>query len=205
MSDQENKNEENVEQVSDEAQSLEDQAIAEGECCNTGCGEACVAGKIGDDEPEEVLEPMDALKAEVADLKHQLLLKQADLQNYRRIALKNLEESREQQLISIAKTMVNVLDHFDMALSVNQETTTVKVMFEGMEMARSEYIKTLSGLGVKKIEVNIGDELDPEKHQAVMHQASDDIESNHITSELQAGYQISGKTLIRAVKVAVAE
>ena len=46
MSNQENTNEnntENVEQVSDEAQSLEDQAIAEGECCNTGCGDACVS------------------------------------------------------------------------------------------------------------------------------------------------------------------
>ena len=97
------------------------------------------------------MDPLEAKTAEVADLKHQLLLKQADLQNYRRIALKNLEEAREQQLISIAKTMVNVLDHFDMALSVDQDKTTVKAMFEGMEMARTEYIKTLSGIGVKKI------------------------------------------------------
>ena len=38
-----------------------------------------------------------------------------------------------------------------------------------------------------------------------MHQASDDIESNHITAELQAGSEIGDKTLIRAVKVSVAQ
>ena len=208
MSNEKNKNEENVEQVSDESQSLEDQAIAEGECCNTGCGDACVAGKIGDDGEEEVVEPMDPLEAktlEVEDLKHQLLLQQADFQNFKRRALNNIDVAREQQLISIAKTMVNVLDHFDMALSVDQEKTTVKAMFEGMEMARNEYIKTLSDIGVKKIDVNVGDELNPEKHQAVMHQESEEIDSNHITAELQAGYEIANKTLIRAVKVAVAQ
>ena len=207
MSNEEYKNDENVEQVSQETQNLEEQAIAEGECCNTGCGDACVAGKIGEDADEviEEIDPLEAKTLEVEDLKHQLLLQQADFQNFKRRALNNIDVAREQQLISIAKTMVNVLDHFDMALSVDQEKTTVQAMFEGMEMARNEYLKTLSEIGVKKIDVNIGDELNPEKHQAVMHQPSDEIDSNHITAELQAGYEIANKTLIRAVKVAVAQ
>ncbi len=173
-------------------------------CCGTGCGDACVAGGIDNEEEAEQLSPLEAMTEQRDDLKHQLLLQQADFQNFKRRALNNIDVAREQQLISIAKTMVDVLDHFDMALSIDPEKTTLEAMFEGMQMARDQYIKTLDGLGVKKIEVKVGDEMDPEKHQAVMHQPSEEIAPNHVTQELQSGYLIAGKTL-RAAKVAVAQ
>ena len=71
-------------------------------------------------------------------------------------------------------------------------------------IVRDELLKALSRFGVKRLEVAAGELFDPTRHEAMMRQASDEIDSNHVTSQLQPGYTLGDKT-IRPAKVSVAE
>ena len=58
--------------------------------------------------------------------------------------------------------------------------------------------------GAPLTEVNVGDEFDPNLHEAMMRQPSDEIESNHVTAQLHPGYSVNGKT-VRPAGVIIAE
>ncbi|MFW6033239.1 MAG: nucleotide exchange factor GrpE, partial [Phycisphaeraceae bacterium] len=57
---------------------------------------------------------------------------------------------------------------------------------------------------IERIEAQPGEPFDPNRHEALMRQASDEVESGHVTTQFQPGYVLSDKT-IRPAQVAVAE
>jgi len=138
------------------------------------------------------------------ELHERLLRVSADYQNYVKRAQANLLVNLDQQLMEIARELVTVLDHFDHALEVNPQNTPTQSLLDGVVIVRDELIRTLQRYGLEKIEVTPGDEFDPTRHEALIHQQAEGIQSNHIASQLQPGYTIKGKT-IRPAKVSVAQ
>ncbi len=154
------------------------------------------------DHPEET--ELDALRRERDELKDQLLRVTADYQNYVRRAAQHSQSAAEQKLIEVARALMTVLDHFDRALDVDAETTSATSMLEGMTMVRNELLQTLERFGVTRFEVAVGDEFDPNRHEAMMRQSVEGIEANHVTAQFQPGYALGDRTL-RPAKVAVAQ
>jgi len=64
-------------------------------------------------------------------------------------------------------------------------------------------MKVLADLGAHRIEPEVGDEFDPQRHEAMLQQPADDIETGHITMVMQPGFETDHHVL-RAAKVAVA-
>lgn len=161
-----------------------------------------------DDVPEgaeaNAADTPDDLQTQLDEVNNRLLRVSADYQNYIKRSQQNTQTALEQQIMSVAKDLVTVLDHFDRALQVDEEKISAKDLLTGINMVHEELLRTLGKFGIQRIEANAGDAFDPNQHEAMMHQAAEDIESNHIIMQLQPGYALNDKT-VRPAGVSVAE
>lgn len=144
------------------------------------------------------------LTRERDELRDKHLRALADLQNYRRRAEISIQQARETQLADIARALVNVMDHFDLALEVSPSQATVESVLKGLNIVHDELLSMLARFGVERFNAKPGDPFDPNRHEAMMRQKVDGIESGHVASQLQPGYTIGERTL-RPAKVSVAE
>ncbi|MEM6258381.1 MAG: nucleotide exchange factor GrpE [Planctomycetota bacterium] len=153
--------------------------------------------------PDEKESPIDALQAERDELESKLLRVSADYQNFARRAQQNIQSAVEQKLMDVARGFITVMDHFDRALEGQSKDEAAGVL-QGVMMVHSEMLATLNRFGVERLDVEPGTEFDPNRHEALMRQPSDEIESNHVTMQMQPGY-VMGDKVIRPAQVGVAE
>lgn len=147
--------------------------------------------------------PLASLQLERDELESKLLRVSADYQNYARRAQQNVQAAGEQKLMDIARAMTTVLDHFDRALE-GQDKDNAEGVLQGVFMVHSELLATLNRFGIERMDVEPGTEFDPNQHEALMRQPSEEVESNHVTMQMQPGY-VLGDKVIRPAQVGVAE
>lgn len=147
---------------------------------------------------------MQELRQQADELQSRLLRSMADYQNLARRAEQNVVTAREQALIEFARQLVTVLDHFDRALEVDPDKASVSSVLEGLNMVRDELMRTLQQFGIQRLDVQSGEPFDPNRHEAMLRQEVEDIETNHVVTQLQPGYTIGDK-MVRPAKVAVAQ
>lgn len=143
------------------------------------------------------------LQAERDDLESRLLRVSADYQNFAKRAQQNVDAAVDQKLMDVARGLVTVLDHFDRALGGESADEQAGVL-QGVTMVRDEFLSTLNRFGVERMDVQAGTEFDPNLHEALMRQPSEDIASNHVTMQMLPGYMLGDK-VIRPAQVGVAE
>lgn len=127
----------------------------------------------------------------------------ADFRNYQRRAAESELRAGQSGAADVVRSLLAVVDHFDLALGQDTKQVTVDQLLGGVRMVREELLKTLESHGVERIDPACGDEFDPNCHQAMMHQPDDKVEPNHIVSVLQSGYRM-GDLVLRPAKVTVA-
>ncbi len=159
-------------------------------------------GVLDDGAPVDA--PAGSVEQERDDLQDRLLRVTADYQNFVRRSRQNTTDALDQQLMELTRSLITVLDHFDRALETDAEAVTANSVLEGVQMVRDELLKSLERFGVRRMNVGRGDEFDPNQHEALMRQPVDDLEPNHVASQLQPGYTLGEKT-VRPAQVTVAE
>ncbi len=123
----------------------------------------------------------------------------AEYDNFRKRTAKEKEASYGNGKADAVAKMLPVYDNLERAL--NQETADAAYK-KGVEMTMNELVKIFTGLGVE-IFGNVGDQFDPELHNAVMHMESEDYEENTICAVFQKGFKIGDK-VVRFAMVQVA-
>ncbi|MEM7578151.1 MAG: nucleotide exchange factor GrpE [Planctomycetota bacterium] len=154
------------------------------------------------DEAEGAANP--TLQAERDELEAKLLRTAADYQNYVRRATREIEATRQQRIVDVARAMTTVLDHFDRALQVDPASTTTEEVLQGVGSIRDELLKGLAAFGLERVEVQPGDEFDPNRHEALMFQPTEGFESGQVVETLMPGYFVKD-TPVRPAQVAVAQ
>jgi molecular chaperone GrpE len=100
------------------------------------------------------------------------------------------------------KELLNVLDSFDLALrNAAAEGAGAENILRGFELIHKQLQDTLARFGLKPIEAK-GQQFDPNYHQAVSTQASENIEENTVIEEMRKGYTLNGR-LLRPAMVSV--
>lgn len=127
----------------------------------------------------------------------------ADFANFQRRASQSEQQAVRSGEAGVVRSMLGVLDHFELALDQDKSQVTVEQLLDGVRIVRDELLRTLDRYGVERIAPDAGDEFDPNRHQAVIQQAAAGIAPNHIVAVLQPGYTM-GETVLRPAKVAVA-
>ena len=154
------------------------------------------------DKKAEEIDPLTKAQQEVEELKKQLLYKTAEFENYRK---RTFKEKAELILNGGEKTVaaiLPVLDDFERAIADKSEDP--KAIKEGVQMIFNKFVKTLEGLGVKKIETNDKD-FDVDFHEAIaMVPGMGDDKKGKIIDCVQTGYTMNDK-VIRHAKVAVGQ
>ena len=145
-------------------------------------------------------DPLDIALAEISELKTKMLYMQAEFDNYRKRAMK---EKADLILSGGEKTITAVLpviDDFERALA--DKSDNPEAIREGMQLIYQKFIKTLEGLGVKKIETE-GADFNVDYHEAIAQvPGMGEDKSGKVIDCVQTGYTLNDK-VIRFAKVAV--
>ena len=123
----------------------------------------------------------------------------AEYDNFRKRTIKEKEASYGNGKADAVAKMLPVYDNLERAL--NQETTD-PAFKKGVEMTMAELVKIFTALGVE-IFGNVGDEFDPNLHNAVMHIENEELPENSIAAVFQKGFKIGDK-VVRFAMVQVA-
>ncbi|MBR5061527.1 MAG: nucleotide exchange factor GrpE [Prevotella sp.] len=151
----------------------------------------------------EEIDPIQALTDENAKLKDQLLRTIAEFENYKKRTLKEKAELILNGGEKTITTILPVLDDFERALA-DTNTDDPAAIKEGMELIFKKFIKTLEGMGVKKIETDNQD-FDVDFHEAIaMVPGMGDDKKGKVIDCVQTGYMLNNK-VIRHAKVAVGQ
>jgi len=140
---------------------------------------------------------------ENAELKAKLIRWQADFQNLQRRAAREVLDARQNADADFAKSLLTVLDHFDMALSVDSTKVDAKTVLDGVKIIYDELRKVLANRGIESFDPT-NQPFDPHQHEAVMHEPSDQHDPMIVTQTFQSGYKIADR-ILRHAKVKVSK
>lgn len=124
---------------------------------------------------------------QIEDLTDRLRRQMAEFENFR----KRTEKEKSQMFDMGAKTIVEkvlpVIDNFERGLAAVPEDKKEDAFVVGMDKIYKQFLTTLEEVGVKPIEA-VGQEFDPNFHNAVMHVEDEGLGENIVAEELQKGY-----------------
>ena len=123
----------------------------------------------------------------------------AEYDNFRKRTVKEKEASYGLGRADAVAKMLPVYDNLERALNQPTEDAAYK---KGVEMTMNELVKIFTALGVE-IFGNVGDEFDPNLHNAVMHIDSEELGENVIAQVFQKGFKV-GEKVVRFAMVQVA-
>ena len=139
---------------------------------------------------------------QIEDLTDRLRRQMAEFENFR----KRTEKEKSQMFDMGAKTIVEkvlpVIDNFERGLAAVPEDKKEDAFVVGMDKIYKQFLTTLEEAGVKPIEA-VGQEFDPNFHNAVMHVEDEELGENVVAEELQKGYMYRD-TVVRHSMVKVA-
>ncbi|MBV6645226.1 MAG: nucleotide exchange factor GrpE [Cyclobacteriaceae bacterium] len=155
-----------------------------------------------DEERQESTEDDEVdLEAELAESKDKYLRLYSEFENFRRRTSKEKLEIINTASKDVVIDLLSILDDFDRAFKSFDEKAEVKTVKEGMDLIFNKLSKTLEGKGLKKMEINPGDEFDEEFHDAITQiPAPDKKLVGKIVDVVEQGYYLNDK-VIRFAKV----
>ena len=154
---------------------------------------------------DAALDHMEALAAENASLKEQVLRFAADAENTKRRAEREANDARAYAIQKFARDLLTVADTLGRALTAPpaSEDPAVKNFLVGVEMTEKALLSAFETNGLKRVEPAKGVKFDPHQHQAMMEQVSTEVGAGGVIQTLQPGYELVGR-LVRPAMVVVA-
>jgi len=157
----------------------------------------------------EELDPMDALLADIEQLKDQRLRMAADMENLRRRTTREISDAKSYAISGFARDMLQVSDNLQRALAAVPEQTEdatdngLKTLIEGVELTERAMLTALERHGVRKLEP-MGQKFDRNFHQAMYEVPNTNVPNNTVVDVVQPGYVI-GDRMLRPAMVGVAK
>ena len=152
---------------------------------------------------EEILQnKVEELEKANAELKDQMLRRQAELENYKKRLIRDKEEAIQFSNENLIKDLLGFLDNMDRALAAAKNGGDLNGLVEGFEMTRDQLLSTLDrNWGLKAIE-SVGKEFDPSLHEACMMAVDESLDKETVLDEFQKGYTLHDR-VIRPAKVKI--
>jgi molecular chaperone GrpE len=147
---------------------------------------------------------MTKLRTERDQLYQSLARAQADFQNSRRRLEADKEQSVQYANSTLIKSLLPVIDNFERALAVDAAKVDAASIQKGLQLVHDQLLTVLKQQSVDEIAPQPGTPFDPNQHQALMQQPSDQYTEPTVTQLLQKGYALHGRTL-RPAQVAVSK
>lgn len=155
------------------------------------------------EEPEEV-DPVEALRNEVADLKDRLMRSLAEQENLRKRGERDRRDAETYGGQKLARDLLSVSDNMKRALETvkDDQREANKGLIEGIELTQRELLSAFAKHKIVPVAPAVGDKFDPNMHQAMFEAPFPDVAAGHILQVMAEGYMI-GDRLLRPAQVGV--
>ena len=143
-----------------------------------------------------------AAKAEAAANYDKFVRTAADLENFRRRAVREKDDLRLTVTGRVLEDVFPVLDNLALAVAAaRQSGADLKALTGGVEMVLAQLKSALANHGLKEI-VPLGQAFDPHQHEAISHAPSAEVKEEHVVTVVRTGYSLNGR-LLRPASVIV--
>lgn len=148
-------------------------------------------------------EKKDKAAEQIADLNDKLKRQIAEFDNFRKRTEREKSQMYEIGAKSVIEKILPVVDNFERGLNAVPEGEQEDAFVQGMDKIYRQLMTELENIGVKPIEA-VGQEFNPDFHNAVMQVESEEFESGIVAQELQKGY-LYRDSVVRHSMVAVVQ
>lgn len=175
---------------------------------------AKISGDSRKDKPEEKVinaisdvpaaagsQTLEEITEERDEFKDKFLRKAAELENYIKRSRKEREETRELIVADFILQMLAVTDNFERALAV--QNATLEQLLEGLKLTHQQLTDILKDYGLQPIPKSVGKPFDPQLHEAIFIEPTDEYPPNTVIEEYLKGYFLKD-LILRPAKVRVA-
>jgi molecular chaperone GrpE len=159
--------------------------------------------KRKEDAVEELKANLEGKEKEIEELKERLLYQQADFENFKKLKAKEKQEALRFGNETLIKELLPVIDNLERAIEHAGKTDEAKAIAEGVALTLNGFLKVLEKFDVSRVEAK-GTKFDPNLHEAVYQEVSDQVEPGTVIGEFQRGYLMDGR-LLRPSMVSVAK
>ena len=149
-------------------------------------------------EPED---PMAGLQVDLDRFRDLALRSQADFENYKKRSAREKEEAIRYANSSLLERLVGIIDNFELGLAAAKEQGAASPIFSGMVLVQKQLNDLLAENGLQPIEAE-GKTFDPNLHEAIGHEPSDQIPEGVVLRQVRRGYGLKDR-LLRPSRVVV--
>lgn len=189
------------EQESSQAESSADESCEKCADAETASGEDTCAEQEAEKEPSPE-ERVEALEKENADLKDQLLRRAADFDNYRKRMIKEKQEAFDYANAALLQDLLESIDNLERTVAAAEGATDAKSIADGVKMISASLVSMLENKYNLTAYGAAGEDFNPDEHEALRSEPSDDVESPVIKEVYLKGYKLKDR-VIRNAKVSV--
>ncbi|MDF1614160.1 nucleotide exchange factor GrpE [Desulfurivibrio dismutans] len=150
---------------------------------------------------DDLLVQLSEARSEAHDLEDRMLRLAAEFENYKKRMQRERENSFKYAEEGLMKELLPSLDNLERAIEQGRNSDDASALLEGVEMTYRGLLASLEKFGLKPMD-SMGQTFDPNLHEAMVMEASDEAPVNTIISEFQRGYFFKDR-LLRAAKVVV--
>jgi len=154
-----------------------------------------------DDDKMSLKAELELKEKEVAENYNNYLRALADLENYKKRAIKEKSDLIKFGNENLLRDFLPILDSLDRALDTACNSNDFDSFREGLTLVRNQFLCCLEKYGVEPIPA-CGQDFDPNVHEAMLEVASDEHEESKVVDEYEKGYLLKGR-LLRPSKVSV--
>ena len=155
-----------------------------------------------DDPSKEMEEKLESLEKEAKESHDRFLRASAELENYKKRTQREMNDFRKFANESLIKDILPIVDNLERALEISygNNEKALRGMREGVQMTLKGLLNSLERFDVVPIE-SLDQPFDPNFHQAVMQEESEEHPENTVSQELQKGYMMMDRLLRPAMVV----
>ena len=156
-----------------------------------------------DSTDQKDLDPIEEAQKDAAHWKDLAARNQAELDNYRKRMAREKSDAIKFANASLLSELLPVIDSFQIGLSAAINEDPDSIISKGMEMVQKQLEEFLTSQGAVLIS-SVGQEFDPNIHEAISQESSDEVPSGHVISEIRKGFTLNDR-LLRAANVIVSK
>ena len=145
-------------------------------------------------------EGINEVKEQLALEKDRVLRLSAEFENYKKRKQRETDEFKKFANETIFRQLLTVVDNLERAISFTQENSNEGGLLEGVKLTYKEILKLFETFNVKPVEAE-NQPFDPNFHQAVTQEETDDFPENTVSEVLQKGYLLHDRLLRPAMVV----
>ena len=145
-------------------------------------------------EQQADFDPLELLRAELEEAKERALRSQAELENFRKRAARQLQEERRYANLPLIRDLLPALDNIERAIGAAEKTHDTASLLDGVKIVARQFEGVFEKHDCVRIEA-LNEPFDPHRHEAISQQPCDDHPAGTVVLVTQVGYRLHDRVV----------